>query len=174
MNSRPASITLDRIDLKILDVLQADGRITNRDLAAKVALSPSACLARVRALETSGVISGYRAALSIEMIRPAIVVFAQITLRRHLTDSFDKFDSTLRGFPEVVEAARVSGPFDYILKIVVTDIGEWRDVAEKLLQEDNGVEKMVSHFLVREAKPFSGYPVKPVVTKPSKGPGRRT
>jgi hypothetical protein len=55
------------------------------------------------------------------------------------------------------------------LKIVVTDIGEWRDVAEKLLQESNGVEKMVSHFLVREAKAFSGYPV-----KPSRPPGRRT
>jgi Lrp/AsnC family leucine-responsive transcriptional regulator len=165
MNTRPTPVTLDRIDLKILDVLQEDGRITNRDLAAKVALSPSACLARVRQLESAGVISGYRATLSIEMIRAAIVVFAQITLRRHLTNTFDKFDATLCGFPEVVEAARVSGPFDYILKIVVADISEWREFAEKLLDEDNGVEKMVSHFLVREAKAFSGYPVKSAPTR---------
>jgi DNA-binding Lrp family transcriptional regulator len=151
---------LDRIDLKILEALQSDGRITNRDLAEKVALSPSACLARVKQLESVGLITGYHAILDLELIRPVMVVYAQVTMQRHLIDWFDKFDAVLRSVPEVVEAARVSGPFDYILKIVVTDMREFRQLAAELLTESNGVEKMVTHVLVQEAKRFSGYPLR--------------
>jgi Lrp/AsnC family leucine-responsive transcriptional regulator len=156
----PPEHSLDRIDLKILDALQIDGRITNRNLAEKVSLSPSACLARVKQLEISGLITGYRAALALELIRPAMVVFAHVTMQRHLIDAFDKFDGVLRGVPEVVEAARVSGPFDYILKIVVSDMREFRQLVAELLTESNGVERMVTHVLMQEAKPFVGYPLK--------------
>jgi len=159
-NIAGSSFELDRIDLKILEALQSDGRITNRDLAEKVALSPSACLARVKQLETTGLITGYHASVDLELIRPAMVVYAQVTMQRHLIDWFDKFDAVLRSVPEVVEAARVSGPYDYILKIVVTDMREFRQLAAQLLTESNGVEKMVTHVLVQEAKPFSGYPLR--------------
>jgi len=156
-----APIELDRIDLKILQALQEDGRMTNRDLAEKVALSPSACLARVKHLEAHGVIYGYRASLAVELIRPTIAVYAQIAIRRHNSDAFEKFDAVLDGLPEVVEAARVSGPFDYMMKIVVTDISEWQRLADILLHENNDVEKMVTHFLVNECKRFAGFPLAP-------------
>ena len=151
---------IDRIDLKILEALQEDGRVTNRQLAERIALSPSACLARVKQLEASGFITGYHATLVLELIRPIMVVYAQIAMQRHVIDGFAKFDDVLRGVPEVVEAARVSGPFDYLLKIVITDMREFRQLAAELLSERNGVERMVTSILVLEAKPFSGYPLK--------------
>jgi Lrp/AsnC family leucine-responsive transcriptional regulator len=152
---------LDRIDLNILKALQDDGRISNRDLAEAVALSPSACLARVKKLEQAGVITGYHAAVRTELFRPTMFVFVEITVKRHLMEAFDRFDAALQEIPQIVEAARVSGAVDYILKILVADIQEWRAIAELLLREDLGVEKMSSHIVVVEAKRFQGYPITP-------------
>lgn len=160
MNSKSRrSPSLDKIDLKILQALQADGRISNRDLAKLVALSPSACLARVKKLESQGVITGYHAAVRTELFRPTMFVFVEITIKRHLIGEFDSFDEALRALPQVVEAFRVTGAIDYLLKILVEDIQEWRLIAQKLLKEELGVEKMASHIVVVEAKPFEGYPI---------------
>jgi Lrp/AsnC family leucine-responsive transcriptional regulator len=74
---------LDRTDLKILQALQSEGRITNQTLAARVALSPSACLARIRQLEATGVISGYHAHVALELVRPTLFLYAEISLKRH-------------------------------------------------------------------------------------------
>lgn len=149
----------DRIDLKILQALQADGRMTNRDLANMVGLSPSACLARVKKLEAEGVITGYHAAIRTELFRPTMIVLVEITVKQHLIEAFDRFDDFLQGLPQVLEASRVSGTIDYFLKIMVSDIQEWRDIARQLLREEYGIEKMASHIVVVEAKLFSGYPV---------------
>ena len=149
----------DRIDLKILQALQADGRMTNRDLANMVGLSPSACLARVKKLEAEGVITGYHAAIRTELFRPTMIVLVEITVKQHLIEVFDRFDDFLQGLPQVLEASRVSGTIDYFLKIMVSDIQEWRDIARQLLREEYGIEKMASHIVVVEAKLFSGYPV---------------
>lgn len=166
--ARRAPRPLDRIDLKILAALQADGRISNRDLAEAVALSPSACLARVKRMEEAGVITGYHAAVRTELFRPTMFVFVEITVKRHLMAAFDGFDAALKDIPQIVEAARVSGAVDYILKILVADIQEWRAVAELLLREDLGVEKMSSHIVVVEAKRFEGYPITPAPISPAK------
>ncbi len=160
MNNKPRRApSLDKIDLKILQALQANGRITNRDLAKLVALSPSACLARVKKLESDKVITGYHAAVRTELFRPTMFVFVEITIKRHLIAEFDSFDEELRAMPQVIEAFRVSGAIDYLLKILVADIQEWRLIAQKLLKEELGVEKMASHIVVVEAKLFEGYPI---------------
>jgi DNA-binding Lrp family transcriptional regulator len=160
MKSRtPRPRTLDRIDLKILQTLQADSRITNRDLARLVALSPSACLARVKKLEAEGIITGYHAAIRTELFRPTMFGFVEITVKRHLIAEFDRFDAELRQMPQVVEAFRVSGAIDYLLKILVADIQEWRAIAQMLLREEYGVEKMASHIVVADAKLFEGFPI---------------
>lgn len=156
----PGYRPLDRIDLKILEALQADARVTNIDLARRVALSPSACLSRVRRLEAEGVIAGYHAAVRPGTFQPTLIVFVEITVRRHLTEAFDRFDQALRDMPQVVEAFRVSGAIDYLLKILVADIEEWRVIADRLMREEVGVEKMASHIVVAEAKPFAGYPIR--------------
>lgn len=156
MNGYPA---LDRIDLRILAILQANGRITNQALAEQVALSPSACLARVKRLEGEGLIQGYHARLDIERIRPTVTIYGEVTLKSHRPADLTAFEAVLSEIPEVVEAAQVSGPFDYLIKVVTPDVRAWGELADRLLQEGLGVDKIASHILMKDAKPYRGTPV---------------
>lgn len=149
----------DAIDLKILMRLQADGRITNQDLADAVGLSPSACLARVRRLEQRGVIAGYHARLAPESLGPCLVVFAPVTLKSQHPADLLRFERALSGRSEIVEVAQVSGPFDYLLKVVTRDVQAWRELSDELIAADIGVEKITSHVLMKDCKPFAGYPL---------------
>lgn len=150
---------LDRIDLRILSALQADGRITNQALAERVALSASACLSRTRRLERDGYILGYHARLDIERIRPTVSVYGEVTLKSHRPADLAAFETALDAIPEVVEAAQVSGPFDYLIKAVCPDVRAWGELADRLLQEGLGVDKIASHILMKDAKPYRGAPV---------------
>ncbi|MBT9472089.1 MAG: Lrp/AsnC family transcriptional regulator [Pseudomonadota bacterium] len=147
------------MDLKILAILQVDGRITNQALAERVALSPSACLARVRRLEADGLIQGYHARLDIERIRPTVTIYGEVTLKSHRPADLAAFEAVLSEIPEVVEAAQVSGPFDYLIKVVTPDVRAWGALADRLLQEGLGVDKIASHILMKDAKPYRGTPV---------------
>lgn len=153
-----AQSSLDRIDRKILAVLQAEGRLTNHALADRVALSPSACLARVKQLEQKGIIQGYHARLDPFRVDVGIVLFAEVTLRAHGAADFECFDATVAALPQIVEASHVSGAFDYLLKVVVVDLPEWTKIGETLTTEA-GVERINSHVLLRKTKIFVGYPV---------------
>jgi len=151
---------LDRIDVKILQALQAEGRITNQKLALKVALSPSACLARIRQLEAEGFITGYHARLALERIQPTLTVLAEISLKRHSPTEFARFEAAIGRMPEIVEAAQVSGQYDYLLKVVVPDVASWRELAAQLQNDESGVEKVISHILLKDAKAFRGFPLR--------------
>lgn len=156
---------IDRLDLRILNVLQQDSRITNQTLAERVSLSPSACLRRVRELEARGLITGYRAQIAVDRIRSATIVLAQVSFKQHALEEFSEFDQRIKAMPEVVEAFRVSGAYDYMLRVIVSDVHEWKDIARMLLGGNYGVEKIVSHFLMDEVKPFSGYPLVDATSK---------
>ncbi len=157
----PANIRLNGIDIKILEELQADSTITYRELSARVALSASACVGRVKRLEKLGVILGFHAAIAVERVRPTLLVMAEIVMRKHLIAELDRFDRFLRTRPEVIEIMRVQGPSDYILKLMLSDMRHWRTFAHRLLSPENGVERMVSHLVIEELKTFSGYPLRP-------------
>ncbi len=152
--------SLDRTDIRILQALQREGRLTNQTLAERVALSPSACLARIRQLETAGVILGYHAHVAVELVRPTLIIYAEISLKRHGSAEFTRFETVINGMPEIAEAAQVSGPYDYLLKVVVPDIRAWRELARVLQDGEAGVEKVISHIILKEAKAFSGFPLK--------------
>ena len=154
-----ADFPLDRIDRRILANLQAEGRLTNQALAERVALSPSACLVRVRRLEQAGVIQGYHARLDPFRLDVGIVLFAEVTLKAHGADDFAKFDATVAALPQIVEASHVSGAFDYLLKVVVSDLAEWTRIGEKLTAGDTGADRINTHVLLRKSKVFVGYPV---------------
>lgn len=156
----------DRIDLKIMDVLQQDARITNQELAARIPLSPSACLRRLRSLEAKGLITGYRALIAVDRIRSATIVLMQVAFKSHALHEFTAFDACIKAMPEVVEAFRTSGVFDYQLRVVVDDMHGWKRIARILLEGPYGIEKIVSQFLVDEVKPFSGYPLMAKARKP--------
>jgi Lrp/AsnC family leucine-responsive transcriptional regulator len=155
-----AAFTLDRIDRRILANLQADGRLTNQALAQRVALSPSACLARVRKLERAGVIQGYHARLDPFMLDVGLVLFAEVTLKGHGPEELARFDAAIGTMPQVVEASHVSGVYDYLLKVVVADMAEWTRIGERLTAENVGADRINTHVLMRKPKIFVGYPVK--------------
>lgn len=150
---------LDIIDCKILDALQRNARLTNQALAEAVNLSPSACLARVRRLEAAGIIAGAHAAVDIEQVQPTIVIFAEVTLASHRPQDFARFEAHIATVSAVVEAAQVSGTFDYLLKVAVPDINAWRTLADDLLAGDLGVAKITSLVRMAEVKRFTGYPI---------------
>jgi Lrp/AsnC family leucine-responsive transcriptional regulator len=152
-------VSLDRIDRRILMLLQADGKLTNQALSEQVALSPSACLARVRRLERLGVIQGYHARL--DPFRLAgLVLFAEITLKAHGVDALARFDAVIGRIPQIVEASHVSGEHDYLLKVVVADLTEWTLIREQLTSEEAGADRINTHVLLRKPKIFVGYPVR--------------
>lgn len=163
---------IDRIDRKIMDLLQQDARVTNQALADKVALSPSACLRRVRDLEERGFITGYRAQIAVDKIRNVLIVLAQVSFERHTMNDFGAFDDCIAGMPEIVESCRVSGLYDYMLRAVVDDMQDWKRLMLVLLNGGFGVEKIVSHFLMDEMKSFSGYQLISDPAKEQKKPTR--
>jgi len=156
-----AENALDRIDRKILRILQAEGRLTNHALAERVALSPSACLARTRRLERAGVIEGYHARLDPFALGIGLVLYAEVTLSGSRADETARFEAALMALPQVVEISDVSGDIDYMLKVVVGTMAEWNRLREQLAGGDLGVERITTHVLMRKPKIFVGYPVRP-------------
>jgi DNA-binding Lrp family transcriptional regulator len=154
-----AALKLDRIDRRILAALQSDGRLTNQALSERVALSPSACLARVRRLERDGVIQGYHARLDPFALDIGLVLYADITLAGHKADELARFEAAIAAHPQVVEASHVTGSFDYILKVVVADMPEWTRISEELTSSGLGVDRINSHLVMSKPKFFVGYPV---------------
>ena len=155
-----AAYELDRIDRRILVALQTDGRLTNQLLSERVALSPSACLARVRRLERAGVIQGYHARLDPFVLDVGLVLFAEVTLKAHSAEDLARFDAAITALPQVVEASHVSGAYDYLLKVVVTDLTEWTQIGEQLTAPHVGADRVNTHVLLRKPKIFVGYPIR--------------
>jgi DNA-binding Lrp family transcriptional regulator len=154
-----AAFPLDRIDLRILANLQAEGRLTNQALAERVALSPSACLARVKRLEEAGVIQGYHARLDPFALDVGLILFAEISLKAHGAEDLARFESAVDAIPQIVESSHVSGAYDYLLKVVVADLAEWSAIGERLTASDAGADRVVTHVLLHKPKIFVGYPV---------------
>jgi DNA-binding Lrp family transcriptional regulator len=110
---------VDNFDIKILQALQEDGRLTNNDLAEKVGLSPSQCSRRRTTLESRGVIASYHAQLSPEAIGLDVLVFVHVTLATHSPDNADRFLQLVQGIDEVQEAYSLTGESDYLVKLSV-------------------------------------------------------
>jgi DNA-binding Lrp family transcriptional regulator len=148
---------LDRTDLKILAVLQRDGRSTFQDLAGKVGLSPRAALERVRRLEVAKVISGYQAQIDLAKLSRPVNVFAEIILEKHAHHG--RFEKRLASLDEVVECWEVSGTVDYIVRFVCADLADYEAVTKELIDDANlGVTRIVSHVALRPVRRFGGYP----------------
>jgi Lrp/AsnC family transcriptional regulator, leucine-responsive regulatory protein len=154
-----ADLELDRIDRRILLALQADARLTNQALSERVALSPSACLARVRRLEQAGVIQGYHARLDPFALDVGMVFYAEVTLKGHSSRELALFEETINSVPAIVEASHVTGAYDYLLKVVTADMSEWTRVAEELTSSDTGVDRIITHVIMNKPKFFVGYPI---------------
>jgi Lrp/AsnC family transcriptional regulator, leucine-responsive regulatory protein len=150
---------LDRIDRRILAALQADGRLTNQALSERVALSPSACLARVRRLEQTGVIQGYHARLDPFALDVGLVLYAEVTLKGHSPEELALFERRIIDIPAIVEASHVTGAYDYLLKVVTANMADWTRIAEELTSSGIGVDRVNTHVMMHKPKFFVGYPI---------------
>jgi DNA-binding Lrp family transcriptional regulator len=141
--------TLDGIDRKILRLLRADGRISNADLAEAIGLSPSACLRRLRLLESSGVIRGYTAIIEDPAPHARTVVIVQITLEKQTEDGFNRFEAAVRQCPEVCECYLMTGASDYQLRVEARDAADYERIHKEQLSRMPGVARIQSAFAIR-------------------------
>jgi Lrp/AsnC family leucine-responsive transcriptional regulator len=143
---------LDAIDRKILAELQQDGRMGLAELAGKVGLSPSPCLRRIRLLEQAGVIARYVAVLDQVAVGLAISVFVSVRLERQREQSLDRFAKAVARWPEVLECYLMTGPRDYLLRVVVPDLPAYEKFLKDKLTRLEGIASIESSFALDQVK----------------------
>jgi len=143
---------LDQIDLDILEALQTEGRTTNVALAKHVGLSATPCLERVKALETEGLITGYKAQLSAPRLGLGVTVFIEILLERTSEEAFRAFREGVLKIPEIQQCHMVAGGFDYLLKVRVPDMAAYRVFLGEVLGQVPGIRETHSYSVMEEIK----------------------
>ena len=156
---QPTDTPLDRIDLRILDALQRDGRLSNLKLAEQVALSPTAVLARVQRLTRDGFIEGYAARLNPAKLGRGLVVFVEVLLDRTTPHVFDAFKAAVQVHEDILECHMVAGGFDYLLKTRVTDMAAYRHFAGQVLWQLPGVRETRTYAVMEEVKSTAVLPL---------------
>ncbi|MGV3742732.1 MAG: Lrp/AsnC family transcriptional regulator [Burkholderiaceae bacterium] len=142
---------LDRYDRMILETLQGDGKISNQDLADRVGLSPSPCLRRVRALEESGLIVGYRALLDAKKLGLTLMALIGISMDQHTPERFTNFETQVADIPEVLECLLITGQqSDYQLKVVVHDMDAYQNLLLNKITRIPGVSGVHTSFVLRQ------------------------
>ena len=159
---QPADTPLDRIDLRILDALQRDGRLSNLKLAEQVALSPTAVLARVQRLTKAGYIEGYAAQLNPVKLGRGLVVFVEVLLDRTTPHVFDAFKAAVQVHEDILECHMVAGGFDYLVKTRVADMAAYRTFAGQVLWQLPGVRETRTYAVMEEVKSTTVLPLGPV------------
>ena len=150
---------LDAIDCRIVATLQADGRLSNIELAARVGLSPSPCLRRVKRLERDGYIDAYRAVLQRERIGLGFSVFVGVKIEGHANDQALAFEKAVLAMPEVVAFHLVSGEVDYFLEVVVPDLEQYRQFLITKLLELSIVREVRSNIAIQTLKAGAPLPL---------------
>ena len=150
---------LDAFDIRILAILQRDGRMTKLKLAEKINLSPSPCWERLRRLETEGFIRGYHAEIDIERLARISTILVEITLHSHHFQDFERFESVIKAIPQIVECYAMGGGVDYICKVVTADIGHYQRLIDSLLSAEIGIERYFTYIVTKQVKRFTGYPI---------------
>ncbi|NQV70580.1 MAG: Lrp/AsnC family transcriptional regulator [Pseudohongiella sp.] len=142
---------MDKLDKRILQELQRDGRITNLELADKIGLSPSPCARRVKQLEDSGIIEKQVTLLNASKLGLKLTALIQINMDRHTLDRFEIFEQTVKSFPEVTECLLITGQSaDYQLKVVVPDMEYYQQFLLNKITRIEGVTDVHSSFMLRE------------------------
>lgn len=151
--------TLDRTDLRILALLQRNGRATNSEIAESVSLSASACLRRIQRLEADGVIAGYAALVDPQAVGLGLQAFVRVQLEKHGSDAVQHFVESVQRWNEIIACHALTGEMDYLLHIVVGDLEHFsRFLLDKLLNE-SGVADVNSSFVLRTVKQTRELPI---------------
>ena len=150
---------MDAIDLRILERLQHDARISNVDLAKAVNLSPSPCLARVRALEEAGLIARYVTLLDPKKLGLTVSVLVQVTLEKQIEPALEAFEKAVRERPEVMECYLMTGDSDYLIRVAVADMGALEKFILEQLTPIPGIEKIRSSFALKQVRYKTALPL---------------
>lgn len=153
MRTQQQSIrTLDRLDRRILTLLQQDGRMSMKDLSEQVGLSITPCIERVKRMERDGVIMGYFARVNPAALGAALLVFVEITLDHKSGNMFDQFRREVLRIPEVMECHLISGDFDYLIKARIREMSEYRKLLGDILLQLPGAVQSKSYVVMEEIK----------------------
>lgn len=148
----PTGAEMDEKDRQIIRALQRNGRATNLEIAAEVNLSPSPCLRRIRLLEESGAILGYRAVADQRAYGLPATVFIRIRLERHSGEAVKRFESRIRALDEVLECHLMTGPADYLLRVVVGGLDAYEDFIRNSIHPIGGIASIDSSFVYGTVK----------------------
>jgi len=158
-----AQTELDRLDLRVLELLQADGRATYEQIAERVGLSPSATLRRVRRLEESGVIDRYVALVRPERVGLALTAYINVRLEKHAEthkrSPMDAFRASVQGWPEVVECSSLTGEMDYLLRVMVADMAHYSRFVMDTLLKHPSVQDCKTSFVLESIKRTTALPL---------------
>jgi Lrp/AsnC family leucine-responsive transcriptional regulator len=149
----------DAFDLKILEALQSEGRLSNVELANRIGLSPSPCLRRVKRLEAEGVIEGYSARINRGKIGMGVTVFVAVGLDRHREEEAERFRKVVLRLPQVVSCHAISGEADFLLEIAVADLNHYSEFVLKRLRRIPGVKSLHSSFALETMKAACSAPL---------------
>lgn len=150
---------LDAIDLKILDVLQREGRATKTRVSELVGLSPSPCHERIKRLEAAGYIRGYHADIDIERLAHPQLILVEICLKSHDAGDFERFRKHIKNVPEVLECYQTSGAMDFILKVVAADIDAYQRLMDRLLDANIAIGRFTTCVVTKPVKQNGVYPL---------------
>ena len=157
--------TLDKFDIAILHQLQADGRLTNAELANRVGLSAAPCWRRVRALEEAGVILGYRAEINRTQIGLGVLAFVRIDAERNSGDALRQMETAIRDIPEIVSCHYISGSGTFELQVVCPDLNHFSRFAREVLINLPNVKDLHTSFSLGEVKAAGALPLSHLLTK---------
>ncbi|MEZ5851952.1 MAG: Lrp/AsnC family transcriptional regulator [Hyphomicrobiaceae bacterium] len=156
---KTANISLDSIDRKLLAALQENGRLTATELADRVGLTTSPCLRRLRLLEDAGIIRGYTALLDQKRLGLPVSVFVSIKLERQQEDALQRFEAAIRRCPEVLECYLMTGPRDYLLRVVARDLMDYERFVKDTLTRIDGIANIESSFALGQVKHSHALPL---------------
>lgn len=154
---------LDRIDLRILSVLQKHGRITKQKLANEVNLSVSPCWVRLKRLEEAGIISGYHAEVQLDKLANFSTVLVTITLKHHAAENFERFENAILEAPHVIDCYATGGGVDYVLKIIARDIDHYQSLIDDMLGRDIGIDRYFTYIVTKAVKKSRFIPIQQVL-----------
>jgi Lrp/AsnC family transcriptional regulator, regulator of ectoine-degradation genes len=150
---------LDAIDVRILSLLQKNGRAKKVELAEDVGLSLSSCWDRLKKLESAKLVKAYRAEIDLPRVIRCEFIFTTLTLQNHTRAHFTRFEQAVKQVPEIISCHAVGGGIDYILHISALSISHYQDIIDGLLSREVGISVYFTYVVTKTVKPFDGYPL---------------
>jgi len=149
---KTSGVKLDDRDLKIIAILQCEGRLSKSELARRVNLSSTPCWERLRNLEDAGIIEGYEARVALKAFGPLTQVVVTVELDSHQPDDFGRFEAGIQDFPEIFECDALGGGIDYVFRVLVRDLEAYQRFMERLLAAGLGIRRYYTYVVTKPVK----------------------